>query len=110
VAGPAVVALAKGRSTLGSLPIWRDAVFSVETKGEMGMRALIVYESMFGATRAIAEAIAEGLGSGVEARLIPVAEADANINAGALEGLDPCLEHVPSGHPEGRARPDQQAR
>jgi hypothetical protein len=36
------------------------------------MRALIVYESMFGHTHTVAEAIADGLRSGGEARVVPV--------------------------------------
>ncbi len=45
---------------------------------------MIVYESMFGNTRAIAEAIAEGFGPGV--RVLGVADADAD--ARALDGAD----------------------
>ncbi|HEU4320630.1 MAG TPA: flavodoxin family protein [Acidimicrobiia bacterium] len=41
------------------------------------MRALVIYESMYGNTRAIAQAIGEGLASqGVETAVEPVAEAD----------------------------------
>ena len=47
------------------------------------MRALIVYESMFGSTRAIAEAVAEGL-SPSEVRVVRAADAYAAI----LEGVD----------------------
>jgi len=44
------------------------------------MKALIVYESMFGNTRAIAEAAAAGLrGAGCEADVVQVAQADAKI-------------------------------
>ena len=50
------------------------------------MHAVIVYESMFGNTRSIAEAIAEGLGSSVEVRVVRVADADAD--ATILEGAD----------------------
>jgi hypothetical protein len=39
------------------------------------MRATIVYESMFGSTREVAEAIARGLGGSITAQLVPVAEA-----------------------------------
>ena len=46
------------------------------------MRVVIVYESMFGNTRAIAEAIAEGFGPGV--RVLAVTGADEQ----ALEGAD----------------------
>jgi hypothetical protein len=47
------------------------------------MRAVIVYESMFGSTRAIAEAIAEGL-SPSEVRVVRAADADAAV----LDGVD----------------------
>jgi hypothetical protein len=46
------------------------------------MRAVIVYESMFGNTRQIAQAIAEGFGPGADVRVLGVADADA----AALEG------------------------
>jgi hypothetical protein len=46
------------------------------------MRATIVYESMFGNTRVVAEAIAEGFGPG--ARVVPVAEADPDAGADLL--------------------------
>lgn len=39
------------------------------------MRALVVYESMYGNTRHVAEAIAEGLGGVGVAELVPVSEA-----------------------------------
>jgi len=39
------------------------------------MRALVVYESMFGNTRQIAEAVAEGLRTTYEVTVVPVAEA-----------------------------------
>lgn len=39
------------------------------------MRALIVYESMYGNTRKIAEAVARGLGDGGEVRVLPVGDA-----------------------------------
>jgi hypothetical protein len=38
------------------------------------MRAVVVYESMFGATRQVAEAIGEGLGGPDVARVVPVGE------------------------------------
>jgi flavodoxin len=48
--------------------------------------ALVVYESIYGNTRAVAEAIAEGLGHGFEAEVVPVHEADA-AEAGRAELL-----------------------
>ena len=41
-------------------------------------RAVIVYESMFGNTEAIARAVAEGLGVGMQTQVIPVAQAPAD--------------------------------
>lgn len=41
------------------------------------MRALVVYESMFGATHLVAEAIGEGLSGRAEVAVVPVGEADA---------------------------------
>ena len=43
------------------------------------MRTVIVYESMFGNTHAIANDIAEGLRSSGEVRVVPVGEADADL-------------------------------
>jgi hypothetical protein len=48
------------------------------------MYVVIAYESMFGSTRAIAEAIAEGFGTGVNIRVLGVVDADAQ----ALESSD----------------------
>ncbi len=45
------------------------------------MRAVIVYESMFGATRQVAEAIAEGLGGPDVATVVPVRDATADLIA-----------------------------
>ena len=47
------------------------------------MRALVVYESMYGNTRAVAGDIADGLRAGYEVRVVPVAEATAERVAGA---------------------------
>ena len=47
------------------------------------MRALVVYESMFGNTRVVAGEIADGLRVGYEVRVVPVAEATAELVAGA---------------------------
>ncbi len=50
------------------------------------MRAIVVYESMFGGTRHIAEAVADGLRSSgsADVRLVRAADADE----GALDGMD----------------------
>jgi hypothetical protein len=47
------------------------------------MRALVVYESMFGNTRAIAEAIAGALGQRAEVELVPVGQATPQLVAWA---------------------------
>ena len=47
------------------------------------MRALVVYESMFGNTRAVASSIADGLRAGYEVTVVPMAEATAELVAGA---------------------------
>jgi len=41
------------------------------------MRALVVYESMYGNTRSVAEAIADGLGEEATVRVVRVADTDA---------------------------------
>lgn len=56
------------------------------------MKAIVVYESMFGATRSVAEAVAEGLGSAGQVR---VARA-ADVEAGALEGVDLLVVGAPT--------------
>ncbi len=48
------------------------------------MKALVVYESMYGNTHQVAEAIAEGLRTGGRAEVVPVDEADA----AHLDGID----------------------
>lgn len=45
------------------------------------MRALVVFESMFGNTATVAEAIAEGMGTGLDVRLVNVAEAPVEVPA-----------------------------
>lgn len=47
------------------------------------MRTLVVYESMFGNTHAIAAAIAEGVRRHGDVRVVPVADADADVIAAA---------------------------
>src|SRR4051812_34813549 len=54
------------------------------TQGGIVMRAVVVYESMFGNTRAIAEAIADGMRPFAEVAVVPVSEADES----RLEGCD----------------------
>jgi flavodoxin len=43
-------------------------------------RAMVVYESMFGNTHAVADAVAEGLGSGVEVTVVDVTHARTSIS------------------------------
>src|SRR6476661_58109 len=50
---------------------------------DRGMRALIVYETMYGSTRTIAEHIALGLADRFEATLVPVADATTDLAAAA---------------------------
>jgi hypothetical protein len=45
------------------------------------MRALVVYESMYGNTRSIASAIAEGLAGGMEVAVVEVGEAPVGVDA-----------------------------
>jgi hypothetical protein len=47
------------------------------------MRAVIVYESMFGCTRLVAEAVAEGLGRIADVELVRVVGADPDVLDGA---------------------------
>jgi hypothetical protein len=47
------------------------------------MRALVVYESMYGNTRTVAGHIADGLRADYEVTVVPVAEATAELVAGA---------------------------
>jgi len=51
------------------------------------MRALVVYESMFGNTRAVAEAVAEGL-AGARDGVVAVARSVAEVRDAELLGLD----------------------
>lgn len=51
------------------------------------MDALVVVESVFGNTRRIAEAVAEGLGPRVHARVVDVTGA-AGLPAGTIDGVD----------------------
>lgn len=47
------------------------------------MRAVIIYESMYGNTHLVADAIGAGLGTAFEVRVVPVAEASPAVLAGA---------------------------
>jgi flavorubredoxin len=47
------------------------------------MRAVVVYESMYGNTHLIAQAIGDGLGESAEVAVVPVAEAAAALGGGA---------------------------
>src|ERR1022692_2994983 len=47
------------------------------------MRAVVVYESMYGNTHLIADAIGTGLAQGFDVTVVPVAEADKAVVAGA---------------------------
>jgi Flavodoxin len=47
------------------------------------MRALVVYESMYGNTHTIAERIADGLRASYEVTVVPTTEADGQLVAGA---------------------------
>ena len=60
------------------------------------MKALIVYESMFGATRTIAEAIGEGLGPAAQVRLVRAADATAQVTGEELEGIDLLIVGCPT--------------
>jgi flavodoxin len=64
------------------------------------MQSLIIYDSKFGNTEKIAEAIARGVGSVSEVRLTSTGEA-----AGALEALDPQVDLVLVGGPTQNHRP-----
>ncbi len=47
------------------------------------MRAVVVYESMYGNTHRVADAIGAGLGTACDVRVVPVAEASPAVLAGA---------------------------
>jgi len=64
------------------------------------MRAVVVYESMFGSTRKVGEAIAEGLSDCAEVSVVSVARADAH----TLDGADLVVVGGPT-HIHGMSRP-----
>jgi hypothetical protein len=71
------------------------------------MKVVIVYESMFGATRAVAEAIAEGLRSAASVGTVTVVNVNqANATVGADTGL--LIVGAPT-HVHGMSRPESRA-
>ena len=71
------------------------------------MRALVVYESMFGNTRFVAEAIADGLGTLMEVETLPVGDA-----VGHLEAIPDAVDLLVVGGPThafGMSRPGTRA-
>lgn len=64
------------------------------------MRAVIVYESMFGSTKMVADAIGEGLADYAEVLVVPVTLADAH----TLDGADLVVVGAPT-HTHGMSRP-----
>ena len=49
----------------------------------MTMRAVVVYESMYGNTHLVAEAIGAGLGTAIDVTVVPVSQAGQAVLAGA---------------------------
>ncbi|WP_024874149.1 flavodoxin family protein [Saccharomonospora piscinae] len=64
------------------------------------MRALVVYESCFGNTRAVAEAVGDGLGEHARVELVEVGEAAGEI----ADGVDLLVVGAPT-HAFGMSRP-----
>jgi hypothetical protein len=64
------------------------------------MQAIVVFESMFGATRQVAEAIADGLGGPDVATVVPVRDVTSEM----LEGVDVLVVGGPT-HVHGMTRP-----
>lgn len=76
----------------------------------ISMRALVVYESMFGNTRLVASRIADGLRAGYEVTVVPVAKATPELVAAAdllVAGAPTHLYGLPS--PASRRRAAQTA-
>jgi hypothetical protein len=63
------------------------------------MKTVIIYESMFGNTRAVADAIATGLGDGTDAVVVPVGQARPEL----LDGADLVVVGGPT-HVHGMSR------
>lgn len=72
------------------------------------MKAVVIFESMYGNTRAIAEAVAEGIGAGrdVQVTVLPVSAADRELirDADLLVVGGPTHAHGMSGHRPGAPR------
>jgi flavodoxin-like protein len=65
------------------------------------MRAVVIYESMYGNTHLIADAIGRGLGADAEVKVVPVSQATAEL----LEGADLLVAGGPThAHAMSRAR------
>ena len=64
------------------------------------MRAVVVFESMYGNTREVAEAIGSGLGSPDDVLVVPVSGANPDL----LEGIDLLVAGGPT-HAHGMGRP-----
>lgn len=64
------------------------------------MRAVVVYESMFGDTRQVAEAIGDGLGPQFEVTVVPV----SRVATDQLDGIDLLVVGGPT-HVRGMSRP-----
>jgi hypothetical protein len=56
-----------------------DGTGDLETSQEGEMKSLVVYESFYGNTQAIAEAVSEGLGRHGQARAVSVGDADPQV-------------------------------
>jgi hypothetical protein len=70
-----------------------------ERSGVMTMRAVVVYESMYGNTHLVADAIGAGLGTVFDVRVVPVSEAGAAV----LDGADLVVAGGPT-HAHGMSR------
>lgn len=77
------------------------------------MKAVVVYESMYGNTHQVADAIGTGLENCFEVRVVPVSHADHAVLADAdlvvVGGPDACSRDEPARHPQGGSRGGGQA-
>ena len=69
------------------------------------MRAVVVYESMYGNTHLVADAIGTGLETAFDVWVVPVSQADQAVLDGA-DRHDQPLRDLPVGQPTGRQRDD----